>query len=198
MKIINATDDVLKDAVSKLQLLGAKAFEIGNFDEVAKIVALAKNVSSLINGGIEMTDEDISMSDIHPSLVLKTKTKTNTKRRVTYPRFMREDDTLLKIGWSKKYKSEYEHRAESKIIDCLISAIRAIKKDGEYFVVPDVLPVYSADKKTKFADYQIYLVLKWLFQEGAIIKKGRDKYAIALGRADKKDINTMWDMLPKV
>jgi hypothetical protein len=110
-----------------------------------------------------------------------------------FPRFLRDDDKLIKIGWSKKSKSEYEHRAPYRVVETLVSAIQKKVRDGELFAATDVIPLVTSGEP--IPDYQAYLALKWLHSQGTVSKHGRDRYSIEPGKPIRTRLEKLWDEL---
>ncbi len=109
----------------------------------------------------------------------RTSSRPAQKRKLTrdYPKFRREDDELVKIGWSKRAKEEYEHRAPKSAVFTLIAALAKIASKKRQFTMEAVLPV-NADDGTQVPDYQSYLGLAWLRHENLIVQHGRRGYSI--------------------
>ncbi|MCH8969892.1 MAG: hypothetical protein IIA66_12335 [Planctomycetes bacterium] len=103
----------------------------------------------------------------------------------------------MKIGWSKKAREEYEHRAPLAVANQLVSAIRAKVADGEQFTAVDILPLTASDGSGSVPDYQAYLTLKWLHSQAVVLKYGRNRYAIQPGKMDEGALDRLWFGLPK-
>jgi hypothetical protein len=55
------------------------------------------------------------------------------RRDPQYPRFKREGETLVKIGWSKSDWATYEHRSPRDVLDRLVAAIKRVAVRDERF-----------------------------------------------------------------
>ena len=113
-----------------------------------------------------------------------------------YPRFERDGGRLIKIGWSKKSREEYEHRASREVAQAFARALWNAMEPGKTFAMEEVLPVRDS-AGDELPDYQSYLSLAWLRSEGAIEKLGRDGYVLRIQDMDTETFDTLWSHLPE-
>jgi hypothetical protein len=188
----------VESAIEELQELATAALKANNYSDVADVVRIAEVLHYVL-------DEDVSQPQQPPVTSpgpkrQKTKRATSAPRKRSsskYPMFRRDDDKLVKVGWSKKARKEYEHRAPEAAIEALLASIQKRFGEGEYFTAPDVLPI-TARTGDELPDYQAYLVMKWLHSIGLIVKKGRDQYALAPGKDYEGEIQSQWNGLKSV
>ena len=102
----------------------------------------------------------------------------------------------MKIAWSKKDRSEYEHKAPRRVADLLVAAIRSRKGEGAKFQAPEVLPLVEPRTRREIPSYQSYLALAWLRHEGVVAKYGRDGYALKPTAATPEHLTELWEALP--
>ena len=182
---------ILRIAELSLQKLLEQAVAEQRYSDVATVAAIADTIAKMLRRGGILEAETPAISrivrDVAP-LVAHKKAKTG------YPRFLRDGDKLVKIGWSKNAKEEYEHRAPLEVADALLASIRAKVQDGQKFAATDVIPVRLAEESVP--DYQAYQTLKWLHSEGVVTKHGRDQYAVELGRIGPEGLKPIWSRLP--
>lgn len=188
--------------------LASKALRAGNYGAAADIarmlealsVATTKDASLTIPSEPRPTRASPKSSKASPRRGNgRSKGSTAAKRKTPtrkYPRFERDGDKLVKVGWSKKAREEYEHRAPIGVAECLLSAIGQKHKPGELFAAADILPLQDSHGDA-IPDYQSYLALKWLHTEGVVTKHGRDRYEIEPGRLDNDTMGRLWAGLPK-
>lgn len=124
---------------------------------------------------------------------LRSATRKPAKKS-KYPRFERDGDRLVKVGWSKKAKAEYEHRAPREAVVAFVNHLTSRVEPGEVFAVDDLLPV--PDGSGELPSYQVYLTLAWLRAAEAIDKKGRDGYVLTAAPLDGSALNVLWRQLP--
>jgi len=118
-----------------------------------------------------------------------------SKGRKEFPKFERDGDRLVKIGWSKKDRRTYEHRAPKSVVIAVIDQIAAGVKPGRVFTMEQLMPFRDADGQDIPA-YQPYLVLKWLQHVGAVKKKGKDGYVAQGGALEGSSIGSAFEILP--
>lgn len=117
--------------------------------------------------------------------------KGNTR---SYPRFVREGDSLVKIGWSKKEKREYEHKASVSILRAVASTISRSFNAGKCFTADELLPVIDIDGR-EIPAYQTYLVLAWMRSLGYIEQNGRVGYRVRKDVDLTIAVQTSWNGL---
>ncbi|MCA9305050.1 MAG: hypothetical protein KDA16_00830 [Phycisphaerales bacterium] len=117
-------------------------------------------------------------------------------RKRDYPRFERDDDKLVKVGWSKKHREEYEHRAPRDAVNAFVRHLGSAVSEGHLFIVENLMPVLGVNGDDEVPAYQVYLTLKWLQDVGAVEKKGRDGYVLRNGALSSSGIDEYWAALP--
>jgi hypothetical protein len=100
-------------------------------------------------------------------------------RKNEYPKFLREGQSLVKIGWSKSDKKPYEHRAPKRVLDVLVAALLELGQGGRRFTTDELLPL--RDGKDDIPSYQAYLTLAWLRAEHLVRQHGRQGYSLPAG-----------------
>src|SRR5206468_2770233 len=101
---------------------------------------------------------------------------------------------LVKIGWSKSEKNEYEHKAAKHIITALIDVIAKIATRGRIFTMEEVLPL--RDKQgVQIPTYQAYLAMAWLRKCGILKQHGRQGYSLKDVENLHDKVGACWDTL---
>lgn len=114
----------------------------------------------------------------------KRKSRTaRSKRRLSsrpreYPKFLREGDNLVKIGWSKRDRAPYEHKAPRRVVDLLVEALLRVGKGGRRFTSDVVFPLRDEKEGVEVPSYQSYLALAWLRAEELVVQHGRQGYSL--------------------
>jgi hypothetical protein len=103
---------------------------------------------------------------------------------------------LVKIGWSKAKKKEYEHRAPREVLDVLAESILAVSRTRKRFTVEDLVPLRHPQEGTEIPSYQTYLCVAWLRQEGLLRQHGRDGYTLARDSDLKVALTALLSKLP--
>jgi hypothetical protein len=112
-----------------------------------------------------------------------------------YPKFVREGDSLVKIGWSKREGKPYEHRAPRGVLRALVQALARVGSGGERFTVEGILPLKDAADNSDIPDYQAYLTLAWLRSTGLITQHGRQGYSLPNAEELERQSEQLWGNL---
>jgi hypothetical protein len=114
-----------------------------------------------------------------------------------YPRFERDGDKLVKIGWSKKKREIYEHRAPRQAVIAFARHVSNRAGVGQVFTMESLLPVPDVSSGGEVPDYQVYLTLAWLRDAGAVEKKGRNSYVLKNDSLPHGGLEKLWADLPQ-
>jgi len=165
MPVIKAQAALAK-CESELRTLLGQAASAGDYDSVLKLTSWARTVAAL--AGVSP-----------PPPPLPTKSPTRKKALVTnYPRFERRGDSLVKIGWSKREKAEYEHKAPLRAVAMVADEVMKKGAEGRIFQISALPPCLAPDGETIVPDYQVYLIVAWWRAKGLLEQHGRQGYSI--------------------
>lgn len=185
--VLNKAIKVLTRCEADLRALVASAADGGDYDAVLRITSWAKQIAS--------------MPGVTPAVrPVDRPTGANTKKaamRPVYPRFLRRGDLLVKIGWSKREKSEYEHKAPRQAAFVLARAAADAGKDGRLFQVNALLPLTDLKDGSVVPDYQVYLVIAWWRGIGLLDQHGRQGYSIPKANQLQQAVESAWMKLPE-
>lgn len=173
---------VLAKCEADLRALVASAADSGDYDAVLRITSWAKQIA-VMSGSTP-----VSAPEKTP---LAPGTKKATARPV-YPRFVRRGEQLVKIGWSKREKSEYEHKAPWKAALVLAKAAAEAGKDGRIFQINALLPLSDPKDGSEIPDYQVYLVIAWWRSAGLLDQHGRQGYSIPNATQLHQAVESAW------
>jgi hypothetical protein len=127
-----------------------------------------------------------------PKVSKSSESKVREASSKRYPRFVREGDHLIKIGWSKKERSEYEHRAHRSVLDEVVRAIDKLAGNGGRFSVEQLLPVLESAATEAVPNYQTYLCIAWLREHNLLEQHGRQGYSAQAGASLQSVIVEAW------
>ena len=88
---------------------------------------------------------------------------------------------VVKLGWSKREKKPYEHRAPKCIIDLVSAKLQLVGSGGRRFTTDDLVPLSDPEGRGEVPTYQVYLCLAWMRTEGLVKQHGRQGYSLASG-----------------
>lgn len=112
-----------------------------------------------------------------------------------YPRFHREGERLVRVAWSKRDRSEYEHKAPQSLLETLAARVSEAGTDGKVFAIEELLPIQDRDGNAVPA-YQVYVVLALFKQVGLIDQHGRRGYSVPKPKGLANAVEAAWRNLP--
>jgi hypothetical protein len=193
--------EAIRHCESRLRELMAQASADGQYETVATLMGWAKAIAAVVASPLEnpTSSQVAPVSEIAGSDAIRLATPFETRRprstrvsRMQYPRFARYRNELVKTGWSKKEKKEYQHRAPRGIVDLLVARLDRFR--GKDFTSDELLPLADDDGQ-EVPSYQAYLCLAWLREAGMIVKNGRHGYFMD-GTVDlKAAVEQHWQQL---
>jgi hypothetical protein len=92
---------------------------------------------------------------------------------------------LVKIGWSKSDRKEYQHRAAHDLLVELRQALLDASKRRKLFTMGALEPQLSSSGTP---GYQAYVWLAWLRAEGLVKQHGRQGYSVVKPATFEKDV----------
>lgn len=113
-----------------------------------------------------------------------------------YPIFERQGDRLIKVGWSKKERSAYEHRVQREIVFAAAAALITSMTERGSIRMDAILPLRD-NHGSEVPSYQAYLVLAWLRELGVVLRKGNDGYGLAQLEISARNIEQFWSQTPE-
>lgn len=176
-----------------LRELLSQAAATGDYDAVVQISVWAKEVANLLGDGPKGARLPAAPAQATAAPPAKPKGKGKAK---DYPQFQRRGANLVKIGWSKRERAEYEHKAPWAAAKPIAKALGKLGAQGRVFQVPELLPLTDPDQQIEVPDYQVYLMFAWLRTIKLIDQHGRQGYSIPKPASLDTDMDTAWKALP--
>jgi hypothetical protein len=205
MDTLQRTLEVLGETETKLAALAGDAAKEASYDTAACLIDLAKDVADLASKArAQLESEAKSLgqpveSSQSTAAVTNITTQSQIKgrpKRTEYPKFLREGNNLVKLGWSPSEKSEYEHKSPREVIPLLVTAVSKIGSNGRRFSMNKILPLVNPTNNSHVPDYQVYLCLAWLRTLGLLTQHGRQGYSLTTKAPIEPLIDTRWTALP--
>lgn len=177
--------ELVRDCESRLRALISEAAAAGELEELKAVADLAMALRKLVPANPAPSPQNgISATTSNPAPARQQ------GRSHVYPRFEVEADRLVKIGWSKRERAEYEHKVPKPIAQAAFSAL--LKAAGSVpFRMEDLFPFLLIEGKM-IPSYQSYLVLSWLRNMELIDKVGKDSYRWAAKEIDEESFEEFW------
>lgn len=202
---------LLHDAEKSLRSLIERALVEQRYADVATMAQMANVVARLTNGdearspsaednrlaaGPESFDADGSANAAAVALPAPRAHVRRAHRASEFPRFEREGDKLIKVGWSKRDDRVYEHRAPQQVVFLVANAIAPKARRKGVFTMGRVLPL-TDDAGNKMPSYQAYVALAWLRSIGTVRRLGKEGYMLVNGALDMSALQRSWDAIPE-
>ncbi|HZL37987.1 MAG TPA: hypothetical protein VFC78_21910 [Tepidisphaeraceae bacterium] len=191
--------EVLLSAERLLASLAHEASESRDYDGATALLEAARRVKLLGSNGTMVVG---ALNEVPPteiaasSLPFHRPTPPKRSRKGDYPKFVRDGDSLVKVGWSKTEKAEYEHRSPKRVSLVLATALAEAGAKGRRFTMDNVLPLNDPTDSTPLPDYQCYLCLAWLRREEIVIQHGRQGYSVPKNGDLPTAVERAWARLP--
>jgi hypothetical protein len=100
-------------------------------------------------------------------------------RASAYPKFMVRNESLYRVGWSKKRREEYHHRVPRRVFDGTVEAMAGLSAlGGGPFTAEQVIERANAAAREAYPTYQVYVVVGFLRARGCVEQLGREGYEI--------------------
>ncbi|HOM53861.1 MAG TPA: hypothetical protein PK184_20605 [Phycisphaerae bacterium] len=204
---LNKAIRLLHDCEQGLRRLVAEAAAEGDYGCVQRIAEFAKAVGALVAESQPASEASQAASTAGGGGTGKTRqagpesTATAGRGRTraiseTYPRFFRRGNELVKVGWSKKERKEYTHRASRRAIDAVSAAVRQLGSNSRLFTGDKLLPLKDPVDGSPLADYQAYVALAWLKHLGIVEQHGRKAgYSLVPNKHVEGTITAGWQGL---
>jgi hypothetical protein len=200
----NEAMDLLEGCERGLRKLVADAAGEGDYVAVEKINDLAKAISALASEGRSIAESSITPTSRTTYAASNGgQTGASTAARPAgrktrppvdeYPKFFRRGDELVKVGWSKSDRREYNHRAPRSTVEAAAAAVRQVGSKGKMFNGDALLPLKDPTTGSVVPDYQAYVALAWLRHLGLVEQHGRRSgYSIVPDKQIESAITSEW------
>jgi hypothetical protein len=175
---------IIEDAEDRFRRLLTEAASEGNFGHVMQLAGWAQSLAQLRSDILKadplaVKASDTTKSDKSPlSPEEASKPARKPKPAASYPKFFRNGELLVKIGWSKNQRAQYEQKAPFRVVGDLVTAISTVAARKGRFAMESILPLKSSIDGAEIPSYQAYLCLAWLRKEGLVLQHGRQGYSV--------------------
>ena len=193
MKSISA-NQVLRDCEQSLRTLLSAAVAMGDYAEVQKLANLASAVSVL--AAENMPTSELLKAVAPASRPEKSSVRPRQPAKEDYPQFFRRGEELVKVGWAKKKKRKYHHRAPWRVVLATSAAVRQIGIKGGSFTGDALLPLKDVESGETLPSYQVYVALAWIKHIGLVKSIGqRGGYILAVDKPLEAALTAAWPTL---
>jgi hypothetical protein len=187
MDIVSITkkiSTILEGTERSLVTLASEAAVAREYDVASALIELAREIEHLpkryshLFVGDRVPEKAEASGPLSPPAATAPVRPTPSPKSGTYPQFVREGDNLVKIGWSKADKSEYQHKSPKAALDALVGSLEKIGAGGKRFAMESVIPLMTSEDGSEIPPYQVYLCLAWLRRISAVTQHGRQGYSL--------------------
>lgn len=170
--------EILNKTESDIQEVIIEAAQGGDYRSVDMARAAAVNIKNLRT----QISNPASKAEIRPAKSgtrIEKKASTKKRKKSDYPKFKVKNETLIRIGWSRKQRREYTHKAPRFVFEQTVKAMTALSQSGAGpFLAENILEQANSNESEAIPSYQIYVVIGLLKQTNCIKQVGRDGYII--------------------
>ena len=192
----------VSEAEGLVRRLIAEAAANNQYSDVISLAELAEGLQRLTAGAhvaVPASAQSAESKKYRKIPARKAKAVTvkhgsKSTAKTVFPIFEKDGDRLIKVGWSKRQRSAYEHRAPRPAVIACVQRIAGLASPGGVFAVDAMLPTADPSDGGEVPAYQVYLVVAWLRSLGLIKKKGRDGYVVSKGLTER-GIEDAWQKL---
>ncbi|MCE5185823.1 MAG: hypothetical protein LLF76_06825 [Planctomycetaceae bacterium] len=178
---------ILKEAEIKLQELIVAAARTGNYKTIDTARSYAVKLHEMQNvlADTEIPPKTEAESEQRTQLTSApaqhlTSDKRRKGKQSQYPQYSIEHNSLTRLGWSKKEKREYNHKASRSVYDQTVAAMEKLSKaSAGPFMAEQIIEKINENAQA-IPVYQIYVVIGFLKHRGVIRQKGREGYNIPI------------------
>lgn len=179
---------ILRSAEEELRKVLAEAAANGDYEVVIALTSMAQDVSAILR-----RHGNLNPSPSQSEPAKSTNPPTVVARRDSYPKFFRDGDDILKIGWSKKEKEEYLHKAPRSVLLRTAESIGKLSGKQRLWTPESLMAVINSEGNG-IPEYQTYLCLAFLRNAGLVIQHGRQGYSVE-SRDITADTQSAWKNL---
>lgn len=204
MKFIENATDILRTTEQAVASLARQAVEQRDYAMASTLTSLAGELRDLAER-IQLTKtfspikSGIDFGAVHIGGETNEALLRSARRRPKkgeFPKFLRNDGTLFKLGWSKAERSIYEHKAPKSAMASLVKKLRAVGANRRRFTVVEIIPLQDLIEESEVPSYQVYLCLAWLRTTGLLVQHGRQGYSITHPSRLETEFESHWKRLP--
>lgn len=207
---------VLDHAESSLNDLVESALRQKRYDDITRLVEALAHLEKVrqaldlpqskrnpVDQGLQASNPELRGTNEKKSSLPLTKLQTDASRSqrqktekhaAMYPMFLKDENRLIKVGWSKKRKAEYTHRVPTEAILALAEHLERNIVAQSLFEIENLFPILT-DSGEEIPGYQVYVIMAWLRTTGIIEKRGRDGYIIQNNTGLRGKFNELWNTL---
>ena len=166
---------ILSEAEKALQKVIAEAAGAGRYAVVDAARVAASGVRQIRLGAGTASTGRSSNRGSRPRA--NKRKRGGRSPKADYPKFLVRNGVLVRLGWSKRKKTEYAHKVPRAAFDSIVEVCAGLARSGRGpFPAEEVVRLANAQGHDQIPAYQVYVVIGLLRQEGSIEQVGREGY----------------------
>jgi hypothetical protein len=186
-------------AIQEIIAVAAREGDYATVDAARNTAVDLRRLHSQLDSSQAMTPKTVGAKAAPASPSRQSGGSANTARadrrgkKAQYPRFETYSDTLVRVGWSKKKRQEYSHRAPRHAFDTIVSVMARMAQSTSSPVMAETLiDELGKESCDPIPSYQVYAILGFLSNGDAIQQAGREGYR--LPRDIDARANSLWPL----
>lgn len=198
MNSIERATQSLRASEASLRELVAEAAKTGDYETVRRLTDCAEALAAMASNLAAPAPATRAGCPEPADCAAALAGRARSRRKATeYPKFFRRGDDLLKVGWSKREKKEYQHKAPRKAVSLVAAAIAKAANGKRLVTTDDFMPLADPADRSEVPDYQAYVCLAWLRKEGLVKQQGRQGYKVPEPATLQAVVDSKWALLPE-
>jgi hypothetical protein len=202
---VSSALSAIETAESQLRQAAATAASSGFYDEVVLITEWARAIQA-IGASARISTSEVTREPLVGAVAQPLDAETRKtayvaadvskpmKATAGKPVFRRDSDFLVKTAWSRKSRSEYEHRAPVEVVTILAAILAEWRPSKKLLTAEHLLEAYAKRKGTVIS-YQVYVALGWMMQTGLVRRHGRGGYSVPSPPTIVESVQKAWAKL---
>jgi len=174
----------------------SNAAQEGSYQCIETGISVAQKIATIRSSltsaaSIEPEKDSTPEKPRNPGPFRKSTMKGSSPKSSNYPRFEINSKNLVRFGWSKSKKKEYNHKVPIPIVHAVTDCVKNIGlgSSGPHSA-EEIIERFSNDHGEQVPNYQVYAVLAYLKLKGFIEQQGREGYSIPAGFNPSFEENT--------
>ncbi len=182
---------------SSLQELIGQAAAARDYGAIMELTSMAKAVADIASSVKGDGPAAAQPPAGRPAAGESGRAATRKKKTADYPKFIKRGDDLIKTGWSKKGKKEYQHKTAHKAVHAVVAALAKLGAAGAVFATDNLMAAIEPSDGSPVPEYQVYVALAWLKHTGLIDQHGRQGYSVPRAATLRQAVDAAWKETPE-
>jgi predicted glutamine amidotransferase len=176
MNTVERARKSLQDAILGVHGLMSEALRQGDLPSLAVLTRLSESLAAALSsvGAAQAARSGVRAERTKEALTAGGGTPP-TKAASAYPKFFVDGERLVRIAWSKRERTEYEHKMPLKAVFAIATELESIGAAKRKFEAESLGKVSAEGKE--IPSYQVYLCLAFMKATGLIGQHGRGSYS---------------------